>query len=143
MGRLPVAVEPSGGESIPRLVGYMSARFTLDGSAGLERRLGELCEQILNGMRAIVPQRRLQALVLGGGYGRGQGGVLKEDSGDAPYNDLEFYLFLKGSLLINEWWYGQTLHDFGKCLSEARIKPLPRRCPAHRPNGQSDRRSDL
>jgi hypothetical protein len=115
----------------------MSARFTLDGSPALERRLGEICDQVWSGVREIIPHRLLQALVLGGGYGRGQGGVLKEEWGDAPYNDLEFYLFLKGSLWVNEWHYGPTLHDFGECLSAAEIGPLPRQYPARSPNGHS------
>ena len=41
---------------------------------------------------------------LGGGYGRGEGGVLRspESGEDQPYNDLEFYVFTRGSALIAE-----------------------------------------
>lgn len=39
---------------------------------------------------------QVQALLLAGGYGRGEGGVFREQTGAAPqlYNDLEFYLIL-------------------------------------------------
>src|SRR5206468_4075679 len=72
-------------------------RFTLDGSDALENRLAQLCERIFTGVQSLVPSHKLEALVLGGGYGRGQGGVLRTQSGDQPYNDLEFYVFLHGS----------------------------------------------
>ncbi len=35
---------------------------------------------------------RLQALVLGGGYGRGEGGVRPTPQGPQPYNDLDLFL---------------------------------------------------
>jgi len=55
--------------------------------------------------------------VLGGGYGRGQGGVLKTTSGDAPYNDLEFYVFLRGNRVMNERKYHPELEALGERLS--------------------------
>jgi hypothetical protein len=42
----------------------------------------------------------LTALILGGGYGRGEGGVLRAEGKERPYNDLDFTLIVrsKGSL---------------------------------------------
>src|SRR4026209_1598165 len=76
-------------------------RFTLDGSAELEGHLERTCRQVLAAIRNAVPQGRLEAVLLGGGYGRGEGGVLKTKSGDRPYNDLEFYVFLRGNEFLN------------------------------------------
>ena len=39
---------------------------------------------------------KLAAVVLGGGYGRGEGGVLKTPLGDRLYNDLDFFVFSYG-----------------------------------------------
>ncbi len=39
---------------------------------------------------------KLAAVVLGGGYGRGEGGVLKTPQGDRLYNDLDFFVFSSG-----------------------------------------------
>ena len=36
---------------------------------------------------------RLAGVVLGGGYGRGEGGVLRTSRGDRLYNDLDFFVF--------------------------------------------------
>ncbi len=83
-------------------------RFTLDGSDGLERRLAEACHTISREIRSFVPRHLLEALVLGGGYGRGEGGVLTRDGRDAPYNDLEFFVFLQGPVRWNERRYDKA-----------------------------------
>ncbi len=92
-------------------------RFTLDGSDALEARLAHLCRRILLAIERLVPRPRLEGLVLGGGYGRGQGGVLKTQTGDQPYNDLEFYVFMRGSRLANARRYGDALNALGEQLS--------------------------
>ncbi len=92
-------------------------RFTLDGSDELENRLTQTCENVLTGVRKLISETKLEALVLGGGYGRGQGGVLETESGDAPYNDLEFYVFLHGNRVLNERDFGPRLNSLGDELS--------------------------
>ncbi len=96
----------------------MKARFTLDGSAELERRLEDLCDVIADAVRSLIPRNRLEGLVLAGGYGRGEGGVLKlEDGADAPYNDLEFFVFVRGNPTLNSRRFSQVLHELGERLS--------------------------
>jgi hypothetical protein len=92
-------------------------RFTLDGSDELEQHLDEACGMVLEGVQSIIPERKLEALLLGGGYGRGQGGVLRTEAGDRPYNDLEFYVFLCGNTFLNERHYRAALHDLAKELT--------------------------
>ncbi len=100
----------------------MSDRFTIDGTDELEARLERFCHTVRFEISAIVPKRKLTAIVLGGGYGRGEGGVLRSETRDAPYNDLEFYVFLSGNRLLNERQFGRPLHELGKRLSaKARI----------------------
>ena len=96
----------------------MNRRFTLDGGTELETRLANLCIRVLQAVHALIPTDKLQALVLGGGYGRGQGGVLKTDAGELPYNDFEFYVFLRGNRILNERRYGAGLNHLGETLSE-------------------------
>ena len=92
-------------------------RFTIDGSDALEARLGQTCERVLGGVQALVPAHKLEGLVLGGGYGRGEGGVLRTEAGDEPYNDLEFYVFMRGHRLLNDWKYQSPLAQFAQLLS--------------------------
>src|SRR3954452_8083833 len=95
-----------------------STRFTIDGSIELETRLGAFCTKITGAVRGLIPRRRLEALVLGGGYGRGEGGVLRTPEGDRPYNDLEFYVFVRGNRHLNERRFGRALHVLGEILTK-------------------------
>ncbi len=92
-------------------------RFTKNGSPELERQLANNCQRILSEVLKVVPKNKLEALVLGGGYGRGEGGVLRTKAGDQPYNDLEFYVFVTGNRLLNQRAYAHKLQDLGESLS--------------------------
>jgi len=97
----------------------MSRRFTIDGSDALESHLAATCETVLVGVKSLVPATQLDGVLLGGGYGRGEGGVLKAPAGDQPYNDLEFYVFLRGNSILAERKFRLPLHELGERLSPA------------------------
>ncbi len=113
-------------------------RYTLDGDPGLEVHLRLICDRVRTGIERVVPAGRLEGILLGGGYGRGEGGVLRTVEGDEPYNDLEFYVLLRGSTVLNEWRFRGALtrvaheltRDAGievefKILSTARLRRQP------------------
>jgi len=56
-------------------------------------------------------------VLLGGGYGRGEGGVLRGPAGDRPYNDLEFDVAIKGNRHLNAFRYHRRLEVLGEILS--------------------------
>ena len=116
----------------------IATRFTLDGDGALEAHLARTAEAVRAGIAALIPSSRLEGLLLGGGYGRGEGGVWRTARGDRPYNDLEFYVLARGSVLLNERRYraalGQLAHELGaeaglevefKLLSLARLRRSP------------------
>lgn len=107
---VPVAVEPP-------VAAASSARFTLNGDAGLESHLAQISERVRTGVEQLIPRHRLEGILLGGGYGRGEGGVLRTAAGDQPYNDLEFYVLLRGSTVLNEWRYRAPLGELAHALS--------------------------
>lgn len=92
-------------------------RFTHDGGIQLEQHLAVTCEKIAAGLRGLIPGRKLEAVLLGGGYGRGEGGVLQTPAGARPYNDLEFYVCLRGNRHWNERRFGRALHVLGEILT--------------------------
>ncbi|MES2705526.1 MAG: hypothetical protein V4726_02875 [Verrucomicrobiota bacterium] len=92
--------------------------FTTDGSSELEERLAGVCRAAGEGARAIVPGDRLQAMLLGGGYGRGEGGVLRHAGADQPYNDLEFFVFLSGPVPLSDRRFRGAFHDLGHRLEK-------------------------
>src|SRR5262245_19918829 len=92
-------------------------RFTRDGSDALEERLARACHDVLEGIRQVLPASRLEAILLGGGYGRGEGGVLKTATDDAPYNDLEFYVAVRGNQFLSRRRYQRPLHKLASQLT--------------------------
>lgn len=92
-------------------------RFTRDGGDALEARLAKTCESVAAGVSSIVPSKKLEGIVLGGGYGRGEGGVLKQGNDEKPYNDLEFYVFIRGNTVVNDKRFRSALAALGDELS--------------------------
>ena len=95
----------------------MSLRFTIDGSDALEAHLAQTCEKVLAGVKSLVPATQLEGIALGGGYGRGEGGMLRTPGGDQPYNDLEFFVFIRGNAILAERKFRHPLHELGEQLS--------------------------
>jgi len=91
--------------------------FTLDGDGALELHLDRTCKKIAAGVQKIIVRQQLEGLLLGGGYGRGEGGVLKTRHGDRPYNDLEFYVLVRGHDWVNEQLYGSRLRRLARTLA--------------------------
>jgi hypothetical protein len=92
-------------------------RFTIDGDEALERHLESICAKVTSGIRGLIPADRLEAVILGGGYGRGEGGVLRGAGGDRPYNDLEFYVSIRGGRHLNEWLYNRRLEALSEIVA--------------------------
>jgi hypothetical protein len=74
-----------------------AARFFVDDEPALAARLEDFLNRLSRDLEAQSWRAGAAALVLAGGYGRGEGGVFRktEDSPAELYNDLEFFLFLK------------------------------------------------
>ena len=92
-------------------------RYTLDGSDALENKIDEINRRVTEDIHNIVPSEKIDALVLAGGYGRGEGGVYLRDGREQLYNDLDYYLFLKGNKRANETDYGAGLKAIEKARS--------------------------
>jgi len=58
----------------------------------LERFLAALAAEI-----GALHLPKLAGVVLGGGYGRGEGGIRRTPEGDRLYNDLDFFVFARGA----------------------------------------------
>ena len=73
--------------------------YFLEDEPALEARLDAFLGRLGDDLGQQPFQRGVAALVLGGGYGRGEGGVFRADDAGAAalYNDLEFYVFVADS----------------------------------------------
>ena len=71
-------------------------RFTAEGDPAVEQAIADMLRRLAEDVRRLADSDRV-ALYLGGGYGRGEGGVLvTQDGQHLPYNDLDFFAFSKG-----------------------------------------------
>jgi hypothetical protein len=71
-------------------------RYTLDGDAAVEARIEADQRRIAAAVDEAVPGEHFVALVLMGGYGRGEGGYVQTDAGPAPYNDYDYFVVIHG-----------------------------------------------
>jgi hypothetical protein len=91
-------------------------RFTARGGNEIEARLLEVVRQGGEIAKASLPAGSWRALVLMGGYGRGEGGVEVIDGVERPHNNLDFLLITTGR------WVRDT-ESLRRGLNEA-LRPL-------------------
>jgi hypothetical protein len=84
-------------------------RYTVDGSSELESSIDEVNRRVVEDLHKFISPDQIDALVLAGGYGRGEGGAYIVDGEQRLYNDLDYYLFLKGNKRANEKTFGPRI----------------------------------
>lgn len=80
-------------------------RFTHYFSPEADSLIREAVEAVARLVTSLVPRSHYHALVLIGGYGRGEGGVRRVDEGERPNNNLDFLLISRNanSQRISAW----------------------------------------
>lgn len=97
--------------------GLVPTRFTVDGRQELETLLASGCEFIRSGVSEIVAPRDLAGLFLGGGQGRGEGGVVKTPEADQPVGEMEAFIVTGVRSWAAERKYQPALSALGKRLA--------------------------
>jgi len=73
-----------------------TSRYTYDGDEAVEARIHRDQELIAAAVEKALPGPELRAVVLMGGYGRGEGGFTMIDGKPAPYNDYDYFIVVRG-----------------------------------------------
>jgi len=76
-------------------------KFAVHASDEFNNRLGKTIDNIAEDCRKTL-QDNLCALILGGGYGRSEGAVVKKSGTEMPYNDFDFTIIVKNPEKIPE-----------------------------------------
>jgi hypothetical protein len=80
------------------------------GSEAFNLELSEVLEAVGQAVKNELGSN-LVALVLGGGYGRGEGGVYLHGGQERPYNDLDFTLLVSSKGLVDEQRLKAAVHS--------------------------------
>jgi hypothetical protein len=72
-------------------------RFTVDGGPEVEQGLADLVEEVGAAFARELRPEQYRALLVIGGYGRGEGGVEVVEGRERPHNNVDFMLVLRGA----------------------------------------------
>lgn len=105
------------------------------GSRRFNKRLGISLDAIARDVRSVLGTD-LVALILGGGYGRGEGGVVHRDGVECPYNDLDLVLVVqrKGAVPARELELISRRHESALGIHVDFSRPLTKRDVRHWPH---------
>ena len=71
-------------------------RYTPDGKPAAEQRIAADQRLIGDAVAALVGDQHFRALVMIGGYARGEGGIAWQQGQPAPYNDYDYFVVVQG-----------------------------------------------
>ncbi|MDY6915378.1 MAG: hypothetical protein SVM86_03550 [Candidatus Cloacimonadota bacterium] len=87
-------------------------KFTVKGSVKIENEIRNILGKITDDLHKHLKQEDYKALILLGGYGRGEGGVVTENNREKPHNNFDLLLITKKSptkLVLNIEKYRDNL----------------------------------
>ncbi len=94
-------------------------RFTARGGEAVEQQLTTLVAEVAEVIASVAPSESYRAVLLIGGYGRGEGGVECRDGEELPHNNLDFLLISQGQ--------SSEQREALKTAIDAKLKPISER----------------
>ena len=94
------------------------SKYTLNGDAAFDKMLDQHLGNISEAIKKSNINKDIVALVLGGGYGRGEGGVFETSDGQKKlYNDLDFFVIVENLSRFRLKKINKTLMGIGESFS--------------------------
>jgi hypothetical protein len=96
-----------------------NSRYTLKGDAAFDKMLDKYLNDISEAVKKNDVSEDIAAVILGGGYGRGEGGVFETSDGQKMlYNDLDLFVITKNLSRSRLKKIDEVLSVLGKTLSK-------------------------
>ena len=94
------------------------SKYTLNGDAAFDKMLDKHLGDISDAIKKSDVGNDIAAIVLGGGYGRGEGGVFETSDGQRKlYNDLDFFVIAENLSRSRLKMINKTLAGIGELFS--------------------------
>ncbi len=85
-------------------------KYTLTGSQEFDQLIDQQLVLVKDEILKIIPSQDIAAILLGGGYGRGEGGVLFENDTEYLYNDYDLFVILRNVSYRKKKEYQSKIH---------------------------------
>jgi len=72
----------------------MTSKYTVYGSEKIDRKIDKDLKTISSAVQSEFDNSEITALILGGGYGRGEGGVFLEKGQEQLFNDYDLFVII-------------------------------------------------
>ncbi len=95
----------------------MSSKYTVYGSNVIENKIDNDLELIRKTVLKEIPEKDISALILGGGYGRGEGGVLFDADNELTFNDYDFFVITPKLSSARKKHYNSIFYQLHKELT--------------------------
>ena len=93
--------------------------FSAEADPELENYLTATFEHMRSDIQNLRCSKYISSVVLGGSYGRGEGGCVKDHDGKSrPYNDLDFFVFTCGAMKKERKVIDEALAEIGATYSQ-------------------------
>jgi len=96
----------------------MKYKYTVYGDEKFDDMIDKYMLEIKEAVLEVMPEEYLSALILGGGYGRGEGGVFIENNQMELYNDFDFFVISNNISRAKMSEYYHKLFEVGEKLTE-------------------------
>lgn len=92
-------------------------RYSVYGNDKFQEDVANILHDITTQVLEEIPANLIKALVLGGGYGRSEGGVYFDKDTQRLYNDLDIFVFTAEIAIWKKNWLNKKLQNLHKKLS--------------------------
>ena len=117
----------------------MSPKYTVYGNDDFDRKIESDLQNIRNTILTLFPEKDISAIILGGGYGRGEGGVVVKNGKMCLYNDYDMFMITNNISYKKKKEYQEKIFkaseeltekigidvDFGPLKNKNELKKMP------------------
>ena len=92
--------------------------YTVYGDSAFDKKISSDMKLISDSILSVIPSNDIAAIILGGGYGRGEGGVVIKGNSMSLYNDYDMFLVTNDISKNKKKEYAEKVFEISEKLTE-------------------------